>query len=429
MSSPPEPPSSFSSDNVILTYLQTLAVTKPGLPCGLPVCVIPSHTINDSESLVQLAADIGPHIAMLQVQADVINDWSNGTIDQLTWIAKKHGFLLWEGSHILNSTVDFVGKARESPELRDTVRNMIQKKYTRGVVKPATWAGLSTAYAAGVTCLGEDKVDILIESLKDAAYETVATTMKSIQTEISVEHDGIQALSGRATPEEEEEEQELAMSQQQVDAWQDFFANNLGISPRKSSIELTQTITQHTETSSPMTPDNLKAFAQQPLILPNDDIPAPPLLARGVVLCLPGTTESSFTAEYRRAVIQAARDNGDFVIGFLSPESFYMNGQGDAIFDVDEGGDDRNLNEESNPQTLALFSYLSWYLGEDAPQVFNGEEGDSDASLDSKSAQYAAKLEFIIAKAMEVRENHRRSEQSGRRRAANVMDIPIIIMP
>lgn len=465
MSSPPaEPSSSFCSDNVILTYLQTLAVTKPGLPHGQPVCVIPSHTITDSESLVQLAADIGPHIAVLQVQADIINDWSNGTIDQLTWLAKKYGFLLWEGSHILNATVDFVGKARESPQVRHALRNIIQKKYTRGVVKAATWAGLATAWAAGVTTVGPDKVDILISSLKDAAYETVATTMKSIQTEISVENGSTQLSSGQETPDEaddsddsnEENEPNGVVSQQQADAWQEIFANNLGISPRKSSIALTQTITQHTEPSSPMSPDNLKSFSQQPLILPNDDIPPPPLLARGLVLCLPGSTISSFTREYRRISIKAARDNGDFVIGFISGDSFFTNGRGNEIFDDDDDEDEDEDDEEEveeeeeeerrgadQPlQTLALFSLVHSQLGpnadhDDQPHVFNGDdEEEEDAPMDNR-AKYAAQLELMIGRAMEVREENQRrryrgdqrQRSSGRRSGANILDIPLVMLP
>lgn len=281
--------------NRLTSYLQTLATYKKGLPHGIPVCVCTSHTITSTEALVQLASSIGPHIAILKIFADIIDDWSDDTVQQLLALARLHGFLVWEGGRILNSTVDITGKRDlELKEVKNELVDLVRKKYTKGVIKPASWAGIATAWASGVA---EDnqEADILIPALKAAARETVANTMQTIRTEITVEQ------SSNDRPSDETDNNAREDSGQHLSSDYVVVDNDgLGGPPRKAStISLTQTITQHTEDSTDAFSvksersegaDHLGVddLQKRPSITPDDsELPPPPLLARGLVLCLP----------------------------------------------------------------------------------------------------------------------------------------------
>ncbi|KAJ5819241.1 hypothetical protein N7474_004832 [Penicillium riverlandense] len=421
------------TDNTILAYLHTLVATKPGLPHGQPVCVLTGHNVNDSETLVQLAADLGPHIAVLQVAAELINDWTDGTIDQLTYLARKHRFLLWEGSKMMNCTVDFTAQIKDSHVVRNTMRDLIQKKYTKGTVKLATWSGLATCYAPGIAA-SQAGMDILISSLRDAARDTVAATVKNIQTEISAEQTG-SGSSDDGTPEEAS-----TGNVQQIDSWEELAANNLGVSTRKlSTISLTQTITQQTETiddeSKPSADPRLQKLLQSRLVAAAGDGPLPPpLLARGMVYIMPVSENSSFKSEYRRVSIESARQNQDFVCGFLSTEPWFTSGRGNDLVDLDsmdEKGLPLPVNKRSPESTylekshsMALFSLVPPQLGVGVPME----------DREDTQSQYAFKLESIIGKAIQLREVNLRKRELERKNTAekpglNILHVPIVSLP
>ncbi|CAL5866868.1 uncharacterized protein PFLUO_LOCUS1079 [Penicillium psychrofluorescens] len=425
-------PPSFP-DNTILAYLETLVATKPGLPHGQPVCVLTGHNVNDSETLVQLAGDLGPHIAVLQVAAELVNDWTDGTIDQLTYLARKHRFLLWEGSKMLNCTVDFTAQTEESHAGRNTMRDLIQKKYTRGTMKLATWSCLATCYSPGIAA-SRAGTDILISALRDAARDTVVATLKNIQTEISAEQTG-NGFSDDDTPDEGSTDND-----QQIDSWEELAANNLGVTTRKlSTISLTQTITQHTETiddgCKPSADPHLQELLQRQLdTAAGDGPPPPPLLARGMVYLMPVSENSSFKSEYRRVSIESARQNQDFVCGFLSVEPWFTSGRGSDLVDLDamdEEGLPLPENKRSPKSTylekshsMALFSLVPPQLAVGVPME----------DREDTQSQYASKLETIVGKAIQLREVNLKKRELEKTNTAdkpglNILHVPIVSLP
>src|SRR5436189_1443062 len=96
--------SSFSTTttNPLTSYLQLLQRCKTSLPCGHLICVSASPSISTTASLLRLAYAVGPYIAVLQVHADIIDDWSLKTVRRLSHLAKRYGFLIWEGERVLN---------------------------------------------------------------------------------------------------------------------------------------------------------------------------------------------------------------------------------------------------------------------------------------------------------------------------------------
>ncbi|KAL4893742.1 hypothetical protein BDV59DRAFT_23438 [Aspergillus ambiguus] len=448
-------PSSPFPGNRLIAYLQTLTKAKKGLPYGLPVCVALSHTITNSEMLLQLASLVGPHIAILQVHADIVDDWSDETVRQLTSLAKKHAFLIWESGRILNATVDVVGRQKaESREVRNELVDLIRKKYTKGIIKLASWAVMSTAWASGVA-VNNQEADILIPTLKAAAREAVADAVQTIRTEITANSnpnerprtgtDSMEDTDGHVT--------HHLSSGYAVDE------NGLGLPPRKAStISLTQTITQHTEdsTNSPLEQqqyEHTDTLGHSGSVDSNmeDGLPSPPLLARGLVLCLPSVNDTSFTADYRRSCIAAARANQDFVVGFLCSEPWHLVSQRDDIFDMDYRGaaEEQQLSpyssdEEDELPPLALFSLISHRLnsmrGKHLADYTDEDEDTTptDTNLSAKLVEsdnpLATKLFYIVEQAMKIQEASRKEKENMQSTARpderrKILHIPIVSLP
>lgn len=399
--------------NPILDYIQKLTKTKKGLPFGQPVAVLTSHTVTDSATLFRLVSEIGPHIAVLKVQADVIDDWSDKVIDQLTYSAKKHGFILWEGSRILNSTLNLMGRGRANLATRKTIADLAKGRYVNGISKTASWANIATSWAPGVA-LDEQEQDVLLPTLRKAAREAVATTVKTIETEISV------AESGDTT-----EQEQTPTFPPKENGWHEF-TTDLGYALRKSStISVTESV------------------IQQPHVEPNDGVPAPPLLSRGMALCLPSDIDTAFTLEFRQGTIAAACANQDFVAGLLTSEPLFCDYHGNNLIDlaIPDGCDvsdemEHNLRAYSpyleRNHSVGLFSLVP-------PEFAYAFESDPVHAIHADPSpggqpRSVAKLEYIVGKVLKRRDANRKENQGNSRpmnipRGPSVLHCPIVILP
>jgi hypothetical protein len=273
-------------------------------------------------------------------------------------------------------------------------------------------------------------VDILISALRDAARDTVAATVKNTQTEISAEQTG-----GGISDDEENNTGDA----HQIDSWEELAANNLGVTTGKmSTISLTQTITQHTETidedSKPSADPRFQKFLQSALVSADEHSPSPPLLARGMVFIMPVLEDSSFKSAYRRVTVESARQNQDFVCGFLSTEPWFTSGQGIDLVDLDAMDEDGLPIPENKrpskstyleePHSMALFSLVPPHLGGDVPVE----------ARDDTSSKYATKLEVMVGRAIRLREANLRKKELERKNSTekpglNILHIPMITLP
>ena len=411
----------WSPENPILAYLQTVAQTKKTLPFGQPVVAYLSHNHTDSVSLLRLAAELGPYIAILQIAAECIDDWSSDVIEQLQQLAKEHGFLLWEGSKILNSLVNFMGRADAPLETRQALTDLIKKTYTSGPLKTATWSNLATSWAPAAPIDKQEK-DVLIPSLRLAAREAVATTTKTIQTEIFADFNNYS--SG-------EDVEITAPFGESSNGWKEFSPENLGGSAlRKSS-----TISVTTESIVP-----------QPHLHADNGVPNLPLLARSVALCLPSAIETAFTPEYRQSTIVAACANSDFVIGFVTSEPFFVNNRGNDIFELalldgngnaQEGMDCAKLATSpyvsENQRSLGVFSLVPPALAHDFEfdPAFK-PRGNGSTKLESETPSSVQYLFHIIGKGVAQREQNRLERESDHSReipeGPKIVHIPAVII-
>ncbi|KAL6237784.1 hypothetical protein BDW75DRAFT_203120 [Aspergillus navahoensis] len=447
--------------NRLIAYIQSLAKAKKGLPYGLPVCVAPSHTVTSTDALLRLASLVGPYITILQIQADIIDDWSEDTIRQLTLLAKRYAFLLWEGGRVLNATIEVVARQKaESGEVRSTLVDLIRKKYTKGVVKPASWANISTAWASGVP-VNNQAADILIPTLKAAAREAVADAVQTIRTEITADTDSDRPPSAQNSFGSQTNGDPSHQRQPSQYAIEEGENNSLTLPPRKAStISLTQTISQHTEDSADALngteayePENVWDFGVAPPPTIDTDIPPPPFLARGLLLCLPSITDTAFTPEYRKSTMAAAYANQDFVLGFVCGEPWHLVSQRDdqilgfdALMDTltptEQGQLSHDMDgvEDTPSQTLALLSIIphklssanGQQLDELTPTTFETPDLPTDSlnplahklfSLVRQSARardaYVSQRETFTPKQV-TKTSHRRPD---------ILHIPLVYLP
>ncbi|KAF3481108.1 uncharacterized protein GIQ15_03867 [Arthroderma uncinatum] len=308
--------------NTLTTYLRLLRQCKPTLPYGELVCVSASPNISTMSSLLRLARTVGPYIGVLQVHADIIDDWSLEGVRRLARLAKKYAFLIWEGGRVLNTQQRLSNRYLTPDEVSRDI-DMSRKRYTKGVVSVAAWAGLASTWMIDSPQQGNG-ADRLIPTLRRAARETVAFMTNSVRTEIS--------SSGASMPSSEnpDEEHEYSMELDEVLQASANEGLETSPSPRKASvISLTQTITQSTEPSTPSATgadDNpFSETEEEPAdederSTPTASLPEPPLLSRGLIISAPRDDDERFTLEYRVAAFESAKANADFVVGFSTDE-------------------------------------------------------------------------------------------------------------
>ncbi|KAM5435461.1 hypothetical protein McanMca71_005263 [Microsporum canis] len=318
------PPSrSCPETNTLTTYLRLLRQCKSTLPYGELVCVSASPNISTMSSLLRLARTVGPYIGVLQVHADIIDDWSLEGVRRLARLAKKHAFIIWEGGRVLNTQQRLSNRFLTPDEVSRDI-DMSRKRYTKGVVSVAAWAGLASTWMIDSPQQGNG-ADRLIPTLRRAAKETVAFMTNSVRTEIS--------SSGGSMPSNENPDEEHEYTMELDDALRASASEGLSISPspRKASvISLTQTITQSTEPSTPCAATGVdeNPFSETEEDLADEDelpgpaasLPEPPLLSRGLIISAPRDDDERFTLEYRVAAFESAKANADFVVGFSTDE-------------------------------------------------------------------------------------------------------------
>lgn len=347
-------------DAAITDYLSKLQRAKRTLPHGQLVCIAASPNISTSESLLRFADVLGPYMAVLQLQADIIDDWSPSTAAQLETLADRHAFLLWEGGRTLLDAPKCNVNAEDSSTEVQSLIDIAKKKYTKGVVNIASWANMATSYLMiddssgidGPPAEGSDESAAyshgmalslsmnskLASTLKKAARDVVSSSTKTFSTEISAgEHpnddNDKHVIEGEApkcaTTGPAEQDDGVIMA-----------------SLRKPSmIAMTQTITQVTEVAydreleateavvedfaghwpppvsssvTGSTDSNPSTGATTPRTPPQlTSLPPPPLKARAMIIALSsmkGPMEESYTELSKRLKIQ----RGDFVAGAIS---------------------------------------------------------------------------------------------------------------
>ncbi|EEQ89692.2 orotidine-5'-phosphate decarboxylase [Blastomyces dermatitidis ER-3] len=400
-----DPQAQDASSNSITSYLRLLRRCKTTLPYGHLICVSASPNISTMAALLRLARAVGPFIAVLQVHADIIDDWSQDAVRRLFCVAKKYGFLIWEGGRVLNVQKRSGKHQGMSSEEINRDINLARKRYTKGLVGVAAWAGMVSTWVMGPEEQGKGG-DRLVPTLRRAAREAVAVLKKSVRTEISggnkqrdaCDNDGEDSSGGCV---DDEDDECLGSDDKLGDNLSTMFP-----SPRKGSvISLTRTITQHTELSTselfagvvgPCSDDEEQTNAgNAPTSLP---LPPPPLHARGLVLCLPATDDPSFCHEYRRASIATAEAHSDFVVGFVSNESWIEASQTSTIIGSRSNSheDDADSEEGEDGKGSSEPPYVLFAPLESDHILFPGSESITPPAMDEVTQAHADSVQVYV---------------------------------
>ncbi|CRG89456.1 hypothetical protein PISL3812_06492 [Talaromyces islandicus] len=425
--------------NPIVTYLRQLKESKPGLPHRQLVCVSPASAITTTAGLLRMANLVGPYIAILCVQADIIDDWSPATRTALVAVSKKHSFLLWEGGRQFL----LMGNAVSTQMLLDRRRrkreqiDIIKQQYTKGVISIASWANMATLWPSSAEAHMQES-DIAISALRHAARETVTRVAQVIRTEITSDSQSREHDNQDGDNEDDSSSGSVVVA---VDSTPlppaELSTGSLELPARRTStISLTHSIVQRSDPSPKFAAQETTGVLQDDVNFAQDaewskqslELPE---LARGLVLGLPQRGDSSFASVwYRDSCIAAGRANRDFVVGFFCLESFLDVSSDPGLLSPSvPPPPERQISkiDQEKDQSFVIFSRLPYDWRQVRATHFNTYDDEVDLE-DPEGANIEAKLlHTLMDKAMNSIKEVDEGENS-QPRSNGLLHVPVVTL-
>ncbi|EGY15849.1 orotidine 5'-phosphate decarboxylase [Verticillium dahliae VdLs.17] len=250
-----------------------------------------SADVSTARELLHLADKVGPSIVVLKTHHDVVAGWDfnpqTGTGARLAQLARKHGFLIFEDRKF------------------GDIGNTVQLQYVAGSARIIEWAHTSTStwFPARPPSRPSPR----------PRQSGASATSTEVKTSVTV---------GTPRSETFDEHEEDAIPRSTDEPRGGYREEG-----RKGSIVSVTTLTQHYESaSSPRFPRSE---------MPGDDIlyagiEEPPM-ERGLLILAQMSSAGNFmNQEYTQACVEAARENRNFVMGYVSQES--LNTEPDDAF-------------------------------------------------------------------------------------------------
>lgn len=242
-----------------------------------------SADVTTTKQLLSLANTIGPSIVVLKTHYDLISNWdynpSTGTGARLAKLARRHGFLIFEDRKFAD------------------IGNTVQMQYLDGTARIIEWS-----HIVNVNLLpGKASV----EALAAAAVRWKNSKHYEVKTDISAGN-----LDNVDVSHEEDDEDLTSFLTPDVES-RPMFPDHM---ERKSSIVSITTVSQHFEpANSPWSNEGnddefFEGFEEAPM-------------DRGLLILAQMSSEGNLATKcYTDACVEIARDNKEYVMGFISQE-------------------------------------------------------------------------------------------------------------
>ncbi|KAF2443168.1 orotidine-5'-phosphate decarboxylase [Karstenula rhodostoma CBS 690.94] len=262
-----------------------------------------SADVETSAELLDLAEECGDHICVLKTHCDIVTDWSDRTARALKEIARRKCFIIFED--------------RKFADIGETV----QKQYTSGLYRIASWAEITNAHVLPGPAI--------VTALHKAADATIAKYNTGVHTDIY--SDAPRRKPGEEDDDDEEEEAEQLANKNNIAVVTppitgDDEDKRLGIKPldrKQSVVSIGTSISQRTESISPrpdptIHPDEAHSINSIAMLARLGEAP----FLRSLLLLAEMSSEGHLmTPEYQQKTLDIARNNQEFVMGFIAQRS------------------------------------------------------------------------------------------------------------
>ncbi|KAI1274451.1 Orotidine 5'-phosphate decarboxylase domain-containing protein [Xylaria sp. FL0933] len=245
-----------------------------------------SADVTNARELLSLADAIGPSIVLFKTHYDLVAGWDyhpkTGTGAKLGALARKHGFLIFED--------------RKFGDIGHTV----QLQYTAGTARIIDWA-----HIVNVNMIPGKPA---VKALAEAAKHWRSRVNYEVNTSVTVGT----PVSDSFNDNGDEEDEEADTVNPLPPPTQHHDTNTVG---RKGSIVSITTLTQSFE---PVDSPRFSTTIAEGDELVYAGIEEPPWERGLLILAQMSSAGNYMTPEYTRACQEAARENKDFVMGFIS---------------------------------------------------------------------------------------------------------------
>ncbi|KAI6819264.1 hypothetical protein KC340_g13866 [Hortaea werneckii] len=258
------------------------------------LCV--SADVNTTTELLRVAEEVGDHICVLKTHADIIDDFGDRTIRGLNEISRRKKFLVFED--------------RKFGDIGST----LQQQYTRGPLAIVKWAPIvNAALFPGPA---------IITALSEAAQKAIAAHNTSVSTDISASP----AISLVDSAQDDEstagDDDDGPAEQSEVEEEDDDDDRK---SRKHSVVSVSTTISTKTEAISPQpslrpsfTRNSSSEDGEESAAAQLAELGPPPFHRALLLLAQMSSAGNLFTPEYTQACVDNARQNKEFVMGFIA---------------------------------------------------------------------------------------------------------------
>jgi uridine monophosphate synthetase len=252
-----------------------------------------SADVTTARELLTLADKVGPSIVVLKTHYDLISGWDynqqTGTGARLAALARKHGFLIFEDRKFVD-----IGKT-------------VQMQFTAGTARIIEWAHITNANMHA----GKD----MVRAMAEAAAKWKERIPYEVKTSVTV---GTPVSDQFDEADEQQQQRDDKGEPRRLDAKEQHENDSRDVDGRKGSIVSVTTVTQSFE---PADSPRLSKTNEQGDELVFPGIEEPPL-DRGLLLLAQMSTKGCLmTKDYTQACVDAARENKQFVMGYVAQES------------------------------------------------------------------------------------------------------------